>query len=49
LLNAGMAFGIELKNEFGKLILTLFRIGAMVGIAWYLIRIIKKGSHPGLS
>jgi signal peptidase II len=47
LLNPGMAFGLVLQNEFGKLILTLFRIGAMIGIGWYLVRIILKGAHPG--
>ncbi len=47
LLNPGMAFGIRWQNEFGKLALTLFRIGAMVGIGWYLVRSAKRNSHPG--
>jgi len=47
LLNPGMAFGIRWENEFGKLALTIFRIGAMFGIAYYLIRSAKKSSHPG--
>ncbi len=34
LLNPGMAFGIRWENEFGKLALTVFRIGAMVGIGY---------------
>ncbi len=38
--NNGMAFGMEI---FGKLFLTLFRIIAVGFIAWYLIKIIKKG------
>ena len=36
LLNPGMAFGIRWNNEFGKLALTVFRILAMGGIAYYL-------------
>ncbi|MFN8342546.1 MAG: lipoprotein signal peptidase, partial [Cyclobacteriaceae bacterium] len=47
LLNPGMAFGLRWNNEFGKLALTVFRIIAMVGIAWYLVRETKKGSHAG--
>jgi len=47
LLNPGMAFGIRWENEFGKLALTIFRIGAMVGIAFYLVRSARKNSHPG--
>ncbi len=48
LLNPGMAFGIKWNNEFGKLALTLFRIGAMIGIGIYLHRLAKKEAHPGL-
>ena len=47
LLNPGMAFGIRWDNEFGKLALTLFRIGAMVGIGYYLVRMVKRNAHPG--
>ena len=47
LLNPGMAFGIKWDNEFGKLALTIFRIGAMVGIAYYLIRMANRGIHSG--
>jgi signal peptidase II len=47
-LNPGMAFGMELGSEYGKLILTLFRLGAMVGIAYYLFYLAKKGVHAGL-
>jgi len=44
--NPGMAFGMELGSEYGKMILTSFRLVAMVGIGYYLSLIIKKGSHP---
>src|SRR5580765_8698256 len=47
LLNPGMAFGIRWENEFGKLALTIFRIGAMFGIAYYLVRSVRKNSHAG--
>jgi signal peptidase II len=47
LLNPGMAFGIKWDNEFGKLALTVFRIGAMFGIGYYLYKMAKKNAHPG--
>ncbi|HTH55383.1 MAG TPA: lipoprotein signal peptidase [Cyclobacteriaceae bacterium] len=47
LLNPGMAFGIRWENEFGKLALTVFRIGAMAGIGYYLMRSIKREAHTG--
>lgn len=47
LLNPGMAFGIRWDNEFGKLALTIFRIGAMFGIGYYLIQMTTKNAHSG--
>jgi signal peptidase II len=47
LLNPGMAFGIRWQSEFGKLALTVFRIGAMIGIAYYLWTMAKKHAHNG--
>lgn len=47
LLNPGMAFNIHLDHEFGKLALTVFRIGAMFGISYYLMRSVKRNAHPG--
>jgi signal peptidase II len=46
--NPGMAFGWKLGGEYGKFLLTGFRLVAMVAIAWYLIKLAKKDSHPGL-
>lgn len=47
LLNPGMAFGIRWNSEGGKMALTLFRIVAMFGIAYYLYRMILKKAHRG--
>lgn len=47
-LNPGMAFGMQIGSEYGKLILTVFRLLAMVGIGYYLYMLAKKGVHQGL-
>ncbi len=39
--NNGMAFGMELAGEYGKLFLSVFRIAAVAGIGWYLYLLIK--------
>ncbi|TDQ17214.1 signal peptidase II [Algoriphagus boseongensis] len=44
--NPGMAFGMELGSEYGKMILTTFRLVAMFGIGYYLHYIIEKKNHP---
>ena len=46
--NNGMAFGMELGGDFGKLILTLFRIFAVIGIGGGLVYLIKHKYHRGL-
>jgi signal peptidase II len=46
--NNGMAFGMEFGGELGKLALTLFRIGAVVGIGYGLVYLIKHKYHRGL-
>lgn len=48
LTNPGMAFGMKLDFEYGKLILTTFRIGAMFAIGYYLYSLIKKDAPKGL-
>jgi len=48
ILNSGMAFGFKLDWEYGKLLLTIFRMFAMVGIGYYLITLINKQVHKGL-
>lgn len=47
-LNPGMAFGMELGSDYGKLILTVFRLIAGGGIAYYLYYLYTKNSHWGL-
>ncbi|HAN18868.1 MAG: lipoprotein signal peptidase [Bacteroidetes bacterium GWC2_33_15] len=42
--NNGMAFGMELWGKSGKVILTLFRILAVIGIGWYLNHLIKENA-----
>jgi len=46
--NNGMAFGMEIAGKFGKIILSLFRIGAVAGIGWYLSYLIKQKASTGL-
>lgn len=45
-LNPGMAFGMQLGSEYGKLILTLFRIVAMFGIGYFLHQLTVKNNKP---
>jgi signal peptidase II len=40
--NPGMAFGLEFGGGYGKLFLSVFRIFAVAGIAWYLYKLIKE-------
>ncbi len=46
-LNPGMAFGVELGSNYGKIVLTMFRLMAIVGIAWYLQQLITRNGHKG--
>lgn len=44
--NNGFAFGTELKFKYGKLILSLFRLVAVLGISYYVFTLIRnKGKH----
>ncbi len=45
--NPGMAFGLEFGGDYGKLILSSFRILASIAGIWYISHIVKKGEHPG--
>ena len=46
--NNGMAFGMELGGDMGKLVLTLFRIIAVCGIGYGLVFLIKNKFNRGL-
>ena len=48
ILNSGMAFGLKVDWEYGKLLLTVFRMFAMVGIGYYLITLVKRQVPQGL-
>ena len=48
LTNPGIAFGMKLGTVYGKLILTIFRLFAMVGIGYYLYMLVKREVHVGL-
>jgi signal peptidase II len=45
--NPGMAYGMKFGGNWGKLALTVFRMGAVVFGTWYLGSIIKKGYTKG--
>jgi signal peptidase II len=49
-LNKGMAFGMELTflGDYGKIVLSLFRLVAMFGIGYYLVRLARRNAHEGL-
>ena len=45
--NEGMAYGWKFGGEIGKMVLTLFRLGAVIFGVWYLRSIIQKKYHKG--
>lgn len=45
--NPGMAWGWKFGNETGKMILTLFRLAAVIFGTWYLGRIVKQKYKRG--
>ncbi len=46
--NPGMAFGLELGGDYGKLALSIFRIIAVGFMIYYIRLLIKQGAHKGL-
>lgn len=46
--NNGMAFGMALPGSLGKILLTTFRILAVVAIGLYLRHLIRQKAHNGL-
>lgn len=45
--NSGMAWGWKFGNEIGKIVLTLFRLAAVIFGTWYLARIVSHNYHKG--
>lgn len=45
--NPGMAFGMVLPGVWGKLFLSLFRLAATIGGAWYIFHLLKQKAHWG--
>jgi signal peptidase II len=45
--NEGMAWGWKIAGEWGKVVLTLFRLAAVIFGTWYLGRIVKQGYNKG--
>jgi len=46
--NNGMAFGMELGGKWGKMVLSLFRIFAVVCIGWYIKHLINEKAPKGV-
>ena len=46
--NNGMAFGLQFAGDYGKLFLSLFRIVAVVFLAWYIYHLSRKKEKFGL-
>ncbi|MBR5029338.1 MAG: lipoprotein signal peptidase, partial [Bacteroidales bacterium] len=46
--NEGMAFGMHFGGSVGKILLSVFRLVASVGIAWGIVYLIKKESRKFL-
>lgn len=42
--NEGMAFGMKWGGDYGKLMLSLFRVAAVVVIGWWLCQATRKGA-----
>ena len=45
--NEGMAWGWKWGGEWGKMLLTLFRLAAVIFGSWYLVRIVKQHYSRG--
>lgn len=43
--NYGMAYGLEFGGKTGKYFLTIFRIVAVIGIAYYIFKLIQQKAH----
>ncbi|MBN1132252.1 MAG: lipoprotein signal peptidase [Bacteroidales bacterium] len=46
--NRGMAFGLNIPGDYGKIALSIFRLIASLGIIFYIRHLIKLKAHTGL-
>ncbi|SEK56268.1 signal peptidase II Aspartic peptidase. MEROPS family A08 [Chitinophaga rupis] len=46
--NEGMAYGLKFGGDFGKILLTLFRLVAVVIGFWYMRKLVAQKFHTGL-
>lgn len=46
--NRGMAFGLMMQEDWFKIGLSLFRVVAVIGIGWYLRKLLRQNAHRGL-
>ena len=46
--NPGAAFGMQLGGDYGKLLLSLFRIAAVIILSWYIVRLNRKHAPTGV-
>lgn len=46
--NNGMAFGLEFGDDWGKLLLSIFRILAIIALTWYILHIYKLKAPRGV-
>lgn len=46
--NPGMAFGMEFGGDYGKLALTLFRVFAVIGLIYYIFKLVKDKAPTGV-
>ena len=46
--NEGMAFGMKFGGDSGKMLLSIFRIIAVIAIGWYLVKITRRNEPTGL-
>ena len=45
--NKGMAWGMEIGGQWGKMLLTIFRLAAAIFGTWYLVKIVKQNYSRG--
>lgn len=46
-LNPGMAFGVELPPPYGKILLSSFRLLAVGGLSWYIVKLCRERAAVG--